>query len=758
MNIKKLLSKFFEKEYIDKYLKIRILGIQITLKTYKAKSEIIQKRLDTLYNKSKKTENESKELFYDIYKKNKSKIDYSKLIPNKPYVSAVIPVYNIGRKLLIRCLESIVNQTLQNIEIIIINDCSPLKEDDIICKEYASNDKRIKYIYNKTNMGAAASRQKGLKYASGYSVSFIDSDDYIKIDAYEMALFSMLFYNTDIAVFGINNIGTKISENYIGYFNAYDNIIKYFFNGRVYPYIYNKLYKRSLLLNINNEYIYKNMIGEDRVYSFFIFNKAESLSMLPISLYYYDNTVQQSQTYTLNKKYIHDILYLSSEIIIENNIKSYIKDINIYYALCIYGTFFKIFYKYKNIDNNKYYELINYMKDIVISILEKYDSILNISDIYDYLYYNDMLSYDLILFIEKIEIEKYNNTINMFKKKENNSVLVAELNDCHGEVIPGIVKYILDLSYKVDILITNEQKNTGILELFKYNGDIRIFAFSRKYLINIIKREDLSKYKFIFITSYYLYYTSDNWPSIKDYIKNIEKKNRKLIIMEHHLDLVNEKFLKKGKITVMHNINESKFPVYINPHYFGNIKITDKNKNITKFIIIGSIESSRKNFSLLFEGFNNLIKNGYNNFRIIVIGKGSIYSDIASLSEYIEIKGRLSYTDMYKELENADFFLPMLDNENPHHERYLKYGVSGSFQLIYGFLKPPVIHEKFAYKYGFNNDNSIIYKKNDNFFEALKTAVNMNAESYIIKQNNLNKYRNDLYNKSLINLKNIIKG
>ncbi|WP_242005020.1 glycosyltransferase family 2 protein [Brachyspira pilosicoli] len=756
MIIKKIMSFIYKREDVDIYSKTTIFGLKIVTKPYRLKANLLQKRLDNLCNKNKEIEKETKDGFYNLYLKNKDKVDYNKLIGNIPYVSIIVPVYNTGKELLIRCLDSLINQTLKNIEIIIVNDCSPLEEDDIVCKDYANKDKRIKYIYNKENMGSGGARLEGLKYVTGYSTAFVDSDDYLKLEAYDIALFSMFFYDVDIVSFGFYKIQSKINEVYLGNFSVYNNVLKYFINDYVHVFLWNKLYKSSLILNSDKKLMPDNLIGEDRVFNFYVFSKAESLSLIPISLYYYDRNTKNSQTLITEKKYITETLYAYDIIIKENY--HIVSDIYVHYSKAIYVAFYRIFYEYKNIDNNKYYKLKDYLKSIIISQLYLYPEILDITLMYDYLIYNyfsndfHMFFNDVYNTVNKVKINNFVNS-----KKDKNYVLVTELNDVHGEVIPGIVKYFLDLSYKVDILVTFKQLASGVLNAFKNNENVKIFCYDRENLINIIKNENLSEYKCIFITSYYLYYVSSNWPSVKDYIKNIDKKNKNMIIMEHHLDLVNEKYIRNNQIAVMHNLQPNKFPIYINPHYFGDVKITSKSDNIIKFIIVGWIESHRKNFDLLFNGFNKLLQNGFTNFKLIIVGKGNITSDIGLLYKYIDVKGRLNYPDMYKEIEEADFFLPLLDNENPDHDRYLKYGVSGSFQLIYGFRKPCILNRKFAETYGINNDNSILYDNNEDFIESLKKAINMNNDEYFKLQNNLKIYADNLYNKSLENLKYILK-
>lgn len=96
---------------------------------------------------------------------------------NIPKISVIIPVYNTG-KYLPKCVESVRNQTLSDIEIILVDDESPDNAPEL-CDEYAQNDKRIKVVHKK-NGGLGYARNSGLDVATGEYVSFIDSDDFIK--------------------------------------------------------------------------------------------------------------------------------------------------------------------------------------------------------------------------------------------------------------------------------------------------------------------------------------------------------------------------------------------------------------------------------------------------------------------------------------------------------------------------------------------------------------------------------------------------
>lgn len=100
-------------------------------------------------------------------------------------LTIVIPVYN-GEEYIERCLNSIINQTYKNLDIIIVNDGSTDKTQEI-CEKYLERDNRIRLISH-PNMGVAASRKKAVETAKGEYVSFVDSDDYIELDMFEILM------------------------------------------------------------------------------------------------------------------------------------------------------------------------------------------------------------------------------------------------------------------------------------------------------------------------------------------------------------------------------------------------------------------------------------------------------------------------------------------------------------------------------------------------------------------------------------------
>jgi glycosyltransferase involved in cell wall biosynthesis len=115
-----------------------------------------------------------------------------------PLISVIVPIYNT-EKYLRECLDSLINQTYKNLQIILINDGSKDKSGKI-CEEYAGKDSRI--IYKRVeNGGVSSARNKGLALATGDYYHFPDSDDYLELDTYEYLLGLINIHKCDSVVF-----------------------------------------------------------------------------------------------------------------------------------------------------------------------------------------------------------------------------------------------------------------------------------------------------------------------------------------------------------------------------------------------------------------------------------------------------------------------------------------------------------------------------------------------------------------------------
>ena len=127
----------------------------------------------------------------------------------KPFISIIVPVYDV-ENYFDRCIGSLLHQTLDNIEIILVDDCSP-DSCPIKCDEYALEDSRIKVIHKK-NEGLGFARNSGLEIATGEYVAFVDSDDFVDIRMYEKLYTTAQKYSLDTVYCGFNNIDIDLKK------------------------------------------------------------------------------------------------------------------------------------------------------------------------------------------------------------------------------------------------------------------------------------------------------------------------------------------------------------------------------------------------------------------------------------------------------------------------------------------------------------------------------------------------------------------
>ena len=234
-------------------------------------------------------------------------------------LSAIIPVYNV-EDYLNECLDSVTSQTLEDMEIICIDDGSTDNSPDIL-KEYSKKDKRIKII-TKENGGQATARNLGIKEAQGEYIAFVDSDDFIEPTMFEKLYTKAKDNNLDIAMCKIatyDNQTEEIKDNVwyymLGVFRDFEKDI---FNHKdtkeftchiaVTP--YNKIYKTTLLKE-NNILFPEGLIFEDEKFFYDTYLRAKRVSIVDEFLYYYRINRKGSTVDTIKDNDFSDIVPIS---------------------------------------------------------------------------------------------------------------------------------------------------------------------------------------------------------------------------------------------------------------------------------------------------------------------------------------------------------------------------------------------------------------------------------------------------------------
>lgn len=218
-------------------------------------------------------------------------------------VSIIVPVYNV-EKYLKRCLDSLINQSIDNYEIILVNDGSLDRSQDIIDEYVKKYSKKIK-AFRKENGGQASARNFGIANAEGEYLGFVDSDDYIDLNMFEKMYDMAVENNADIVTcnYKIFNESTQETENYDLKVDN-QNIVRDFIIKQ--PAIWNKLVKRKIFVE-NNLKFPEGIIYEDYALTPLIAPLGKIVHTNE-HLYYYvvrDNSTMTQKKF--NKKF-HDII------------------------------------------------------------------------------------------------------------------------------------------------------------------------------------------------------------------------------------------------------------------------------------------------------------------------------------------------------------------------------------------------------------------------------------------------------------------
>lgn len=215
-----------------------------------------------------------------------------------PKVSVIVPVYNV-EKYLRQCIECLLNQTLKEIEIILVNDGST-DNSLLICQEYAAKDKRVKLV-SKENGGQSSARNYGLEFVNSEYVGFVDSDDWVSPNFYETLYEAITKNRCDIAATSAirkynyrQTYRYHYSEEFVA--NTLEEKIKTA-NIPKCCYIWNKLYKTELV----KENLFKEQVFyEDVLWLPNIIKRADKVVFTPGGMYYYranfNSTVKAKQT------------------------------------------------------------------------------------------------------------------------------------------------------------------------------------------------------------------------------------------------------------------------------------------------------------------------------------------------------------------------------------------------------------------------------------------------------------------------------
>lgn len=308
-------------------------------------------------------------------------------------ISIVVAVYN-AEKTLKKCVDSLLNQTYNNIEIILVNDCSKDNSLDI-CNEYSKANDNVKVISNERNSGVSNTRNNGIDNSTGEYICFVDSDDYVESNYIEVLYYYYQKYNT-VPICGFvyhdeYNHAKPVKYSWSGDEGLVSLGEAFKLKSELYlTALWNKLFDRRLIIDKNIKFDINISVGEDLRFSveYFDKNNISEVSVLKSPLYHYmklsDNSLMSNFVDNFDRE--KDNLDLIRSLAIKYN-----KSVDVEYKKAIEQVKTSMIYlimrekkyskkekltKIRTIDqeygiSNYYKDILNIMKEKIVNIIKK---------------------------------------------------------------------------------------------------------------------------------------------------------------------------------------------------------------------------------------------------------------------------------------------------------------------------------------------------------------------------------------------------
>ena len=430
---------------------------------------------------------------------------------NNPKISVIIPVYNV-EKYLSECLDSVVNQTLRDIEIICVNDGSTDSSLQIL-KEYASKDKRIKII-DKENEGLGYTRKAGLKIASGEYILFLDSDDkYDSNHSCENLYNCIKKHDADILIFSISNYHNGNQKKWDLKIDKLENVDRlltfkefsiYILNGCFSA--CNKLYSKKFLDSYDDWFFPKKIYYEDMPFHVQIMTRTEKICFIDNATYLYrvnPSSITRVSSLDRDKKKVESLFFVIDKILnilIEKKLLNELeKEFVCFFILYAFSIFSMINVNITNFGLiiNKFKEIINKFPDVDV----------------DELYHNKNSELHLVkeqfIFYKLMKsLSTENMLLYMIKKKYFIQIKQRKNYGHHSNI--------LDIkNYEIQFIKKSWSYRIGRLFTYPFSILLDFYRFIRDY--NLIKKSDL------FDSEYYLKKNEDVKKAKIDPIKHYLK-------------------------------------------------------------------------------------------------------------------------------------------------------------------------------------------------------------------------------------------
>ena len=344
------------------------------------------------------------------------------------------------------------------------------------------------------------------------------------------------------------------------------------------------------------------------------------------------------------------------------------------------------------------------------------------------------------------------------KRKNNKKILSVEVGAGHDVIRPSIYKYFTDLGYEVDFLLygNNPQDRWNFFINIK-DVKYRQLVGNEAYILFVMSLPIIKEYDYVLFNSNFVYTpnridTDWDYKEFLKYMGVFDKCKYGYLTIPPHPVVYKQK---DKNVKILTHLGSNNTPM-ISISYFGDVNITPKSdKNI--FLLTGNINNGQKNHDMVLSSIRKLLQQNITNFEVWINGQAmkefNIPEELEKNEKYL---GENKPETLFPILEKVDFIISGIDSDDQWQEMVYANGTcSVGFMYSMGFGKVYICEDIFAKAFRINETNSIIYKQGD-LTNAIKTAINMSGEEYLLLQSGILEEAKNRYNKSLSDIELVL--
>lgn len=327
----------------------------------------------------------------------------------------------------------------------------------------------------------------------------------------------------------------------------------------------------------------------------------------------------------------------------------------------------------------------------------------------------------------------------------------------HGEVVPGYVHYLRELGYEVSVLVSPGRLKEGLFCRMQDPG-VHLNRLSQAQIRRFLRHGDYAQCAGLLVT------TARKLPHTAAGAADLEqvfgpRLQVPVHLVEHDVRPKVDRGLWDPRSLTLRRVDyRGAGSCVVNPHHFGEVRITAKTPGRTRFLLVGTAGARRRAMHLIVDGVRRLLAEGVRDFEVVLVGKRSDAGLPSELRPWFRGLGRIDFARLYDEVEAADFILTAYQSDNPDHLFYRTAGTSGNFQLVYGFRKPCVLLREFAAIQDLDDCNSVLYDRTEDLGEGMLRAARLSVQDYADMQARLDATARDLGESSIANLRGLLAG